>query len=274
MSGCGGDGGGANGNSPSGTVYYNVIDDGSIYSMDLGSFSTKKLLTGNHPNRTPEGSFIYVNGSDLAESSDGVQVRTIIKFNPDIPRFDNGFQYPQLSPDGKFIVYNTNDNLVYVCRRDNGQIVSHFTENPPGGGLTGWERPSWTPDGRIVAAGQLGTPGLFISDAAWTTFTRFDPMLNQPSFAKISPKGDLVAFIASQHVYTIKLDGSGLKQVTMRNNEERLPTWSPDGSAIATFSSYDLITVNADGTGLRSESAAFPDQILPWNTDQQFEWQN
>lgn len=261
------------GPGPSGTIYYNTVSDGFIYSMALPSASETKLLFGNHPNRTAQGTFIYVNGTDLAESADGVQVRTIIPFNADIPKFDNGFQFPQLSPDGQFIVYNTNDDLVYVCRRDSGQIVSHFTENPPGGGLTGWERPSWTPDGRIVVAGQLGTPGLWISDANWTQFSRFDPSLNQPSFAKVSPKGDLVAFIANDHIYTIKLDGTGLTQITTGNSQERLPTWAPDGTSIAAFSGLDVITIGVDGTNLKSEQAAFPDKILPYNTDQQFEWQ-
>ncbi len=267
--GCGG-GGGLGGN-----IYYNVVSDGYIYKMSLDSTTETKLFFGSYPNRTPEGSFIYVNGVDLAESSDGVQVRTIMASNVnDASKANDSFAFPQLSPDGQLIAYNTLSNLVYVCRRDNGQVVSHFTENPPGAGLTGWERPTWTADGRIVVAGQLGTPGLYVSDAAFTTLTRFDPMVNQPWQAKAAPKGDLVTFIAKDHVFVIKVDGTGLKQLTTGNNSERMPTWSPDGSSVAAFSNLDLVTINADGTNLQQLSKGDPNVFFDFNTDQQFDWLN
>ena len=232
-----------------------------------------RLFAGFYPTRTPEGSFSDERNVNLVESSDGVQLRTIIAGNfDDAARSNDSFTFPQLSPDGTLIAYNTLDNLVYVCRRDNGQIVSHFTEAPPGGGLTGWERPTWTPDQRIVVAGNLGTPGIYLSDAGWTTLTRFDPMINQPFDAKVSPKGDAVAFEANNDIYTLKLDGTGLKQITSSNNEEKMPTWSADGSAIAAFTGLDLLTVNADGTNLQTMSMGDPNVFFTFNTDQAFDW--
>jgi TolB protein len=243
--------------------------------MNLADASITKLIAGNYPARTSDGSFIYVALPGLVESSDGVQVRTIMATNvDDATKANDNFAFPAVSPDGTLIAYNTLSNLVYVCRRDNGQVVSHFTENPPGGGLTGWERPTWTPDGRIVVAGQLGTPGIYISDAAFTTLTRFDPMINQPDHAKVSPKGDLVAFEANSHIYTIKLDGTGLKQMTMGNNQERFPTFNPDGSAIAAYSNLDLWTVNTDGSNLQMLSGGNPNNYYNFNTDQAFDWTN
>ena len=267
--GCGGGGGGLNG-----TIYYQDIEDGSVYKMTLADANMTRLFAGSYPTRTPDGKFIYEANGDLVESSDGIQLRTIIPGNFDQPRFDNSFTFPALSPDGTLIAYSTLDNLVYVCRRDSGQIVSHFTESPPGAGLVGWERPSWTPDGRIVVAGTIGTPGIFISDAGLTTLTRFDPMLNHPYDAKVSPKGDLVAFEENNDIYTLKLDGTGLKQLTATNDEEKMPTWSADGSAVAAFSLLDLLVVNADGSNVQTLSHGDPNVFYNFNTDQAFDWTN
>jgi len=266
--GCGGGGG------LDGTIYYQDIEDGSVYKMTLSDANTTRLFAGSYPTRTPEGTFIYEAGGNLVESPDGVQLRTIIPGNFDQKKFDNSFTFPSLSPDGTMIAYNTLDNLVYVCRRDNGQILSHFTENPPGAGLVGWERPTWTPDNRIVVAGTIGTPGLYISDAGWNTLTRFDPNLNQPYDAKVSPKGGVVAFEENNDIYTLKLDGTGLKQLTATNDEEKMPTWSADGSAVAAFSLLDLLVVNADGSNVQTLSHGDPNVFYNFNTDQAFDWTN
>ena len=271
--GCGGDNG--KGGGLKGTIYYQDIEDGSVYKMTLGDANITRLFAGSYPTRAADGSFIYEANGDLVESKDGVQLRTIIPGNFDAAKkYDDSFTFPALSPDGTLIAYNTLDDLVYICRRDNGQIVSHFTETPPGGGLVGWERPSWTPDNRIVVAGNLGTPGLYISDAGWTTLTRFDPGINQPFDAKVSPKGGVVAFEENNDIYTLNLDGTGLKQLTASNDEEKMPTWSTDGSAVAAFSGLDLVTVNADGSNVKTLSMGDPNVFFNFNTDQAFDWTN
>jgi len=271
LCGCGGDNGGGGGLN--GTIYYQDVEDGSVYKMTLSDAKMTRLFAGSYPTRTPEGSFIYEANGNLVESSDGVQLRTIIAGNFDQPKFNNSFTFPSLSPDGTLIAYNTLDDLVYICRRDNGQIVSHFTENPPGAGLVGWERPTWTPDNRIVVAGNLGTPGLYISDAGWNTLTRFDPNINNPADAKVSSKG-VVAFEANNDIYTLNLDGTGLKQLTSTNKEEKMPTWNADGSAVAAFSQLDLLVVNADGTNVQTLSMGDPNTFFNFNTDEAFDWTN
>ena len=229
-------------------------------------------MLGADPERTPQGTFIY-ELDDLVESSDGVMVRKIVAYNSDIPRFNNGFHGPRLSPDGTLVAYETNDSLVYVARRDSGQIVSTFNEFASGGSTAGWKRPSWTADNRLVVAGTFGNPGLYISDAAFTSFTRFDPMVSMPSQPSVSPDGKRVAFIVNQHVAVMNVDGTGLQMITTGNGEESFPAWSPDGNKIAAWNQYTLLTFSADGTGTAYDViASHPDTSYNFLTDVPFCW--
>jgi TolB protein len=65
-----------------------------------------------------------------------------------------------------------------------------------------------------------------------------------------SPDGKRIAFSEGKgDIYTIKLDGTGLRQLTDDKGGEREPTWSPDGKKIA-FSSGagDIFVMKADRT--------------------------
>lgn len=265
--GCGGNAGGGGGD---GTIYYSNVDH-EIWKLSLGDGSINKLISGgNQPDRTPQDSFIYVT-TDLDESADGVMVKTIVK-GVDFPSgYNNNFSMPRLSPDGTMIAYESLDNFTYVVRRDSGQLLSSF---PAAQNSTyGFERPSWTQDGRIVAAGGFSNPGLYISDAAFSTFTRFDPMLASPSEPSVSPDGKRVAFIVNGHVGVINLDGSGFQQVTTGNGEESYPAWSPDGTKLAAWNQYTLLTFNADGTGtVYDVVASHPEIFYNFLSDIPFCW--
>ena len=62
-----------------------------------------------------------------------------------------------------------------------------------------------------------------------------------------SSDGSRIAFQRDRNIYTIKPDGSDLKQVTTDGGFD--PTWSPDGSRIAfTVAGDQLRTIKTDGT--------------------------
>ena len=60
---------------------------------------------------------------------------------------------------------------------------------------------------------------------------------------QLSPDGRTVAFTVGTanktenrtltHIYTVRIDGSGLKQITSGNASHSSPRWSPDGKRIA-----------------------------------------
>jgi hypothetical protein len=228
-SGCG-PGDAAKGGGANGTVYYsNGV--GEIWQLAMSTGETHRLFLGSDPDRTAEGAFIYARAS-LFESADGVAPRTIVQISSN-ERYMGGFVTPRLSPDGTQIAYVTNAfDVVYVVNRADGALLSSF---PPRDASAGFERPSWTPDGRLVVAGTFAKPGLFVSDAAFSTWTQFDPNLSGPRNPTVSPDGALVAFELNHHIFTIHLDGTGVKQVTTGDNAEEFPVFSPDGASIAAY---------------------------------------
>jgi len=156
-------------------------------------------------------------------------------------------------------------------RHDTGALLSSF----PAPTLSTEQRlrPSWTEDGRIVVAGGFSNPGLYLSDAGFTTFTRFDPMLSMPTQPSVSPDGKRVAFVIDQHVAVMNLDGSAFHMLTTGDGQESWPVWSPDGSKIGAWRSYTLITFDAAGGGTAYDVvAAHPETFYTFSTDLQFIW--
>lgn len=162
-------------------------------------------------------------------SADGTTFRTIVEGNEQEPfdvTYDDSFQNPQLSPDGKYIAYEGQFTYVfdfYIVDRETGELLAGYYTDEIG---IGFVRPTWTPDNRIVVAGSHNTPGLYILDQNWEELTRFDPNLANPDQPEVSPNGERVAFVMNNHIYTLKLDGTGLQQITNSDWEESWPTWS------------------------------------------------
>src|SRR5580765_2671529 len=93
-----------------------------------------------------------------------------------------------------------------------------------------------------------------------------------------SSKGNLVALQSyaggTFHIWTLKPDGTGLKQVTTGHGDDREPRLSPDGTTIAFSSdrafkgSYDIWTVKVDGSDLKQITHSPADEYEPnWSPD-------
>jgi Tol biopolymer transport system component/cytosine/adenosine deaminase-related metal-dependent hydrolase len=112
-----------------------------------------------------------------------------------------------------------------------------------------------------------------------------DPFL-EPARPDFSPRGDLVAFQAYKggtfHIWTMKPDGTDLRQLTTGHGDHREPRFSPDGSTIAFSSdravmanptvtgSYDIWTVGAAGGEPVRVTSAEADEFEPtWSPDGQ-----
>ncbi|HEY2039908.1 MAG TPA: hypothetical protein VGG95_09610, partial [Edaphobacter sp.] len=97
--------------------------------------------------------------------------------------------------------------------------------------------------------------------------------LQEASHPDWSSKGALVALQSyaggTFHIWTMKPDGTGLKQITTGHGDDREPRISPDGSTIVFSSdrafkgSYDIWTVKTDGSDLKQITNSAADEYEP-----------
>lgn len=117
--------------------------------------------------------------------------------------------------------------------------------------------PAWSPDGRLLAFSRLGGDhtDLYVANADGADVRAVGVEGSQPAW---SPDGQRLAFVSTVdrngatcgsgtclpngEIYTVRLDGSGLKRLTRSKADDAHPTWSPDGRRIAFSSGYDITT--------------------------------
>ncbi len=119
---------------------------------------------------------------------------------------------------------------------------------------------------------------LFSLPAEGGEATRLTPAWLEPSRPAFSPRGDLVAFQAyaggTFHIWVMRSDGGGLRQITSGHGDDREPRFSPDGKRIAFASdrafegSYDIWVADVESGALTRWTSAKADEIEPtWTPD-------
>ncbi len=174
---------------------------------------------------------------------------------------------PRWSQDGSKIVYmghpqyGTDDQRslqdIFVMDAE-GQHKTRLTNTP-----YQEEVPAWTADGRIVFCGQSPSDPenwdiyLMNADGTGLTNLRHTDANTFECWPSPAPNGKKIAFTrateTSVEIWTMKLDGTGLRRVT----DGRTSDWSPTGNDIvfarenSTGTDRDLWMVHVDGTRLR-----------------------
>lgn len=133
-----------------------------------------------------------------------------------------------------------------------------------------------SPDGKTLLADIQGM--IYSLPVSGGEAKRLTDPLQEASHPDWSAKGDLVALQCyaggTFHIWTMKPDGSGLKQVTTGHGDDREPRISPDGQTIVFASdrafegSYDIWTVPVTGGAPTRITKAEADEFGPsWSPD-------
>ncbi len=194
--------------------------------------------------------------------------------------------YPRWSPSGNRIAATTEVEPPSGWPED-ANFFQVFVIRPGAGPPRRLRTPvsmrfqSWSPDGRRIVAGgssqQTVCTGIFecqttFSSGLWVInvatgaareIVHFDNELSgAPAW---SPNGRTIAFnrptapgviTEDAHVWTVRPNGTGLRQLTRQPVIARQPSWSPDGHRLAVTiqrrdRGSDIATIRADGSGLR-----------------------
>src|SRR2546425_116181 len=166
--------------------------------------------------------------------------------------------YPAWSPDGS--------KLAFVSTRDGNAEI--YVMNPDGSGQTRLTttttdeyRPSWSPDAAKIAYSDGAS--VYVMSADGSHPVRLAAGLD-PAW---SPDGTQIAF-ASDGIYVINVDGTGLRQGTSDQAGYVLsPTWAPDGRKIAFVARDSIFTVGTDGTGRFPLLAGSGQGHIAWSPD-------
>ena len=178
---------------------------------------------------------------------------------------------PTWSPDGQWIAFgfggffgarDTRPAKLMMVRSDGSQQTRDLTNGPPNSGF-----PSFAPDGRRIAyrvwgdydaKRDFGIRVLNLADGSVKTLTT--ELDNFPSW---SPNGDLIAFTRRSRsvdnydydIFTMRPDGSNVKQLTTAPGNDSHSSWSPDGKYILwTSARY----------GFKDEAALYDNAFQPF----------
>lgn len=224
------------GELPLNTLYVGSIEDGNVWAIDLETGLQMSLVSGSDPTITPEGTLLCVHSVGLVEYTPGIAGYRIVvphRLGPPFDElFDDAFHYPRVSPDGRYVAYVGDFHNVFVVERTSGELVASWVS---GDNFTGYDRPTWMPDGRIVMAGVEENPGLQITDTTFSTIESLDPWLtDEVADPAVSPDGQRVLFVIGESIYTMPTDGSGwFEEIGWFWPWKGMPTWSEEGDRMA-----------------------------------------
>lgn len=223
-------------------------------TRDRGSASTRKGLHYQiDPAWSPDGKLIA-----FSSSRDGsLHIFVVDAAGRKTTRLTSGTYddtHPTWSPDGTKIAFARAGNRIEVMNANGSRLHRPIFD------LAEQNDPAWSPDGRWIAYDRH-TPATLIEEiwiahpdgSASHAVTKLHAMSITPTW---SPNGKRIAFSSNARghrysVYSIGVDGTGLRPESGGSSDEFEPAWSPDGKSIA-FSRDGAIVVVPVGPGTES----------------------
>ncbi|SFT08975.1 TolB family protein [Sphingobacterium wenxiniae] len=212
---------------PDGTGSSFIPDDSKLNNFDISRDGKLKLTVVNASTLGQ-----YDIRFTISDISNGSIVEEFIYNGPGLSAYCKGY----LSPDNSLILVTSNekeDGLTVLKR--NGEFVARIVDI--NGERLGFnEARLWLPNNNIVI-----THGKYIIRIAppYTSGTLIKEMdYENWDELTVNQAGTQLALQIANHIYTMDIDGSNLKQVTTSNFKESVPQFSPDGKHLLVGSEY------------------------------------
>ena len=157
--------------------------------------------------------------------------------------------YAQWDPSGRRMIFQ-HVSRGFEIRTARGRLVRRF-------GVNELYWPSWSPDGRLIVAGDLSAHpvrrlAILRPDGEVVRRIGLAATPNGVVSPRWSPAGRWIVYEEptpeGSHVRRVAVSGAGRDR---RLADGELPTWSPDGSRIAFTSGPDVFTMRPDGSARR-----------------------
>jgi hypothetical protein len=132
---------------------------------------------------------------------------------------------PRISPDGQLVAVEWHS----IELGDDGGVPVVTVFDRAGEVRVRWPQTDewdWLPDGRLLVADRNV---ILVSNAALDELTEVAVMPDAIGAMQVSPDGTRLAFGMNGHIWTMGVDGTGLRRMTTGRHAVALPAWSPDG---------------------------------------------
>jgi Tol biopolymer transport system component len=228
--------------------------------------------------QTPAGATAPGANGRIAYSRFAGQHADIVSANPDgtgVVKLTSGpagtFDLnPDWSPDGTRIAFERDagaSQAIFIMNADGSDLRQITFDAFPGD-----MDPAWSPDGTRIAVERFdsvaGRDGIYIMSADGShpiQVTQSDALLGENVEPQWAPDGTKLVFEAATDtkghaLFTVNLDGSGVRRLTPWRIDAVHPDWSPDGRSIVfeapdrddapPGTSANIYTIRADGSHL------------------------
>jgi TolB protein len=227
----------------------------------LCTLATAAVAGGRALDSEPPLTFLYRG----ATRSDIVLMDVDHAYIHNLTRHDAADRDPVWSPDGRrlaFVSDRGGQAQLYLWEMGSARNAQPLVPSRIAPGY----RPIWSPDGRYLAVEFFrGTVEIYVIDTSCVRadppcpITRLSDTQTDDRFPVWSPDGERIAFVSwldgDAEIYSVRRDGSDMRNLTRSSGWDVSPSWSPDGQQVAFFSDRDryreLYLMNADGSNLR-----------------------
>lgn len=168
-------------------------------------------------------------------------------------------RYPDWSPDGKRLIYRTNNGNLFLISSDGNDEKKILTK------FENLNNPKWSPDNKRLTFSRYRTDIKDDSDIWISDLNGGNPVMltNNPGLQYQpgwSPDGKKIIFVSGKEpgrhqIIIMDLSNKSSQPLTDNNYYHMLPAWSPDGEEIAFTANrsgnYDIWIAGSDGGNLR-----------------------